>query len=118
MDTTELKQLAANTPVHDRRRYALRRAASEIERLEAELAKRTRHPAAAAASTPYKIPNSTAGLGGLDSRGAKDGNRHGDSERLPCIVEIGDDGKVKRLISYEYKPVTERMIITEGASHE
>jgi len=37
MDPTELKRLAASTPVHDARRYALRWAAGEIERLQAAL---------------------------------------------------------------------------------
>ena len=35
MAPTELKRLAASTPVHDARRYALRWAAGEIERLQA-----------------------------------------------------------------------------------
>lgn len=37
MDTTELRRLAANTPVHDQRRYALRWAAEEIDKLNARL---------------------------------------------------------------------------------
>lgn len=37
INTTDLRQLAANTPVSDRRRYALREAAHEIDQLRDKL---------------------------------------------------------------------------------
>jgi len=122
MDTTELKRLAANTPVHDARRYALRRAAHEIERLEAELAaalaKRTRPPKFAA-STPYEIPNSTAGLGGLDGRGA--------NVRNYCLICRREIASECRQVCTDCMNKTERCypehvpsysVIHNGASHE
>lgn len=37
INTTDLRNLAANTPVSDRRRYALREAAHEIDQLREKL---------------------------------------------------------------------------------